>query len=185
MDATTPWRRLSSRTALKTKTFAVKQDEVELPGKGGQTMEYSYLERADGVIVVPMRDANEVLMVEQYRYPIRSASLEFPAGLLDEGEDPEEAARRELVEELGVEAAELAPVGAFFQNAAVLNARSFVFLARGLRDVGAHREATEIMESRPTSFAAVEGMIRDGRVSEAATICSYFLAKRFLDTGSA
>ena len=123
-------------------------------------------------------------MVEQYRYPIEAISLEFPAGSLeDEGEEPEGAARRELSEEIAMEADELVLLGSFCPLANVTNVRTFVFLATGLQRGQPEREVTEQMEVRTVRLVDIEGLFREGRIQDATAILSYFVAKPSLAGG--
>ena len=106
-----PWRTLSSEVALQAKRFAVRCDRAALPGSTGQVVDYDYLDERSGAIVVALDDKCRTILVEQYRYPIRATSLEFPSGCMNDGESPEEAARRELAEEVGIDAGPLVDLG--------------------------------------------------------------------------
>jgi ADP-ribose pyrophosphatase len=180
MSVVKPWRRLSSEQVLQAQVFAVRRDKVALPTDEAQVIDYTRLEQPNSVLVVPLRDAMRVVMVEQYRYPIGASSLEFPAGSLEGDEAPEAAARRELKEELGVTASELRPLGAFYQMVNVSNVKVFVFLARDLEQGETHREATEQLVRHDVPLANIDRLIGEGRICDATTIASYFLAKRAL-----
>lgn len=180
MSPIEPWRRVSSRLALGAKTFRVRRDRVALPGGAGAAIDYAYLEQPPAVVVLPLRDDQRLLMVEQYRYPVGRVTLEFPAGSLSGDEPPTDAARRELTEEVGVAADDLQPLGAFYQATSLTTVEAFVFLARGLRAGEPHREATEQMTVRAVPLGDVERLIGDGVIHDAVTIASYFLARRFL-----
>ena len=175
-----PWRSLSSEIVARGKVFAVRRDRVQLPDQPDQVVDYTYLEQASGALVVALHDDRTTILVEQYRYPTRAPSLEFPAGAVADGEDAAQAARRELAEEIGCAADDLQQVGTLHQSAAISNARAFVYLARGLRPGQPHREATEQMERRTVPFAQVEALIRDGVIRETTTIASYYLVKALL-----
>src|SRR5215218_1048491 len=140
MSGVQPWERVDGAEVLRAEVFAVRRDRVRLPGEAGQTIEYSYLDQPDSVMVVPLREEGTVVLVKQYRYPVGATSLEFPAGALQEGEEPEAAARRELVEELGLEPERLERLGSFHQQVNVSGQRTHVFLAQDLRERETRRE---------------------------------------------
>jgi ADP-ribose pyrophosphatase len=185
MSPIEPWRRVSSRLALSAKTFRVRRDRVALPGGADAPIDYAYLDQPAAVVVLALRDDQQLLMVEQYRYPVGRVTLEFPAGSLSGAEPPADAARRELAEEVGVTAAALQQVGAFHQATSLTTAEVFVFLARGLRAGEPHREATEQMVVRAVPPGDFARLIDDGVIHDAITLACYFLARRFLAAGAA
>jgi ADP-ribose pyrophosphatase len=105
---------------------------------------WEYARRPGGVAaaaVLAITDAGEVLLVEQRRVPLGVATIELPAGLVgdiasDAGEDPETAARRELLEETGFEAAHWRHLGEFVPSPGMTSERIHLFLATGLSAVG-------------------------------------------------
>jgi ADP-ribose pyrophosphatase len=166
--------------ALQAKLFAVRRDKAALPGDTDEVVDYDYLDERSGAIVVALDDDRRTILVEQYRYPIRATSLEFPAGCMNDGESPEESARRELAEEVGYEASDVRLVGAFHPYVSASNTRTFVFLARGLRRCGPDRDDTEQMELRTLPFSEIEALIRSGAIQDAGTIVAYHLVKDLL-----
>ena len=83
------------------------------------------------VCAVAITEENEVLMVRQYRHPVKETLLEIPGGFIDEGETPEEAMRRELKEETGYEFSSVINVGRIAANPGVLDNFTYLFLAKG------------------------------------------------------
>ena len=94
------WERVSSEKLLENPYFTVRSDKLRLPD-GAVKDPYYVLERPDAAIVFPVTDAGEVVLVRQYRPPLEMMELGLPAGLVEPGEKPEAAARRELAEETG------------------------------------------------------------------------------------
>lgn len=97
--------------------------------------DYIVMDAPDWVIVIPEKE-NTFLMVKQWRHGINSLSIEFPGGVIDKGEKPEHAAKRELEEETGCKTEELIKIGEVSPNPALFNNRVHVFLARKLISTG-------------------------------------------------
>jgi len=98
------WPVLDVETVWETDFFEAGYDAVERPT--GERAEYYWIEPRDAVMIVAVRD-DEVIMIEQYRPRARDRCLGLPAGGIEDGEDPEAAARRELREETGYTAGTL------------------------------------------------------------------------------
>lgn len=94
------WRKLSSQRLLETPYFNLRSDALQLPDSAVKAP-YYIIERADAAMVFPLTPSQEVVMVRQYRPAIEQVELGLPAGLLEPGEEPAAAARRELLEESG------------------------------------------------------------------------------------
>jgi rSAM/selenodomain-associated transferase 1 len=103
-----------------------------LAGREGRETSYTYLACPRAVFVVPVTDGGEVVLVRQYRHPVRDWTLEVPAGTVDEGEDPLEAARRELAEEAGGSARDWTHLSTFYSSSAHISLRSDAYLATGV-----------------------------------------------------
>jgi 8-oxo-dGTP pyrophosphatase MutT (NUDIX family) len=112
-----PWRLLKSATLFSDRWLTLRADECALPN--GKTLSpYYVLEERDWVHVFAIASDGRVLTVTQYRYAGNAVCMEFPGGALDAGETPEQAARRELLEETGFEATTWTNVGSVFANPA-------------------------------------------------------------------
>jgi len=121
--ATSPWR-------------SVLRDRLHLEDAGPR--EYVYITAPRAVFTVAVTVDGDILMVRQYRHPVRDWTLEVPAGSVDDGEHPLAAARRELVEEVGGTGGTWRHLTTFFSSSAHLSLRSDAFLATGV-EVGAPR----------------------------------------------
>jgi ADP-ribose pyrophosphatase len=108
-------------------------DEIELPQGGTVTREV--VEHPGAVVMAAIDDAGQVYLVRQYRHAVRRDLLELPAGTLEPGEEPLAAAKRELQEEVGLQADEWTPLGFFYSSPGFANERLYAFLAQGLHVV--------------------------------------------------
>ena len=127
-----PYRTLQSRYLLQSPWRNFREDRVDIGG--GREISYSYAETPQAVFVVPLTTTGEIVLIRQYRYPVRDWVLEVPAGsLATSDEDPTLAARREVREEIGGEYSELIQLARFYSSSAHLNLYSYVFLAVGVQ----------------------------------------------------
>jgi len=123
--------------------------------------------------VIAETEAGEVVMIWQYRFGTDAVGLEVPAGVIDPGETPEEAARRELREETGYEVGPegLELLAAVEPNPALQGNRCFTFLARGVRATGETAfDELEELETVLVPRSDVAGLIDDGTVTHALVI---------------
>jgi rSAM/selenodomain-associated transferase 1 len=120
----------ASRLVVGSPWRAVIEDR--LAGERGRLSTYTYLAVPRAVFVVPVTDAGEVVLVRQYRHPVRDWTLEVPAGSVEDGETPLQAAERELAEEVGGRAREWRHLTTFYSSSAHLSLRSDAFLATGV-----------------------------------------------------
>ncbi len=123
------WERLSSEKLMDTPYFAVRSDKLRLPD-GAVKDPYYVIERPDAAIVFPLTREGEVVLVRQYRPPIGMMELGLPAGLVEEGEEPEKAARRELSEETGYAGGEWELLSSLASSPSLKDNWAHLFLAR-------------------------------------------------------
>lgn len=176
------WRTLTTRTAYQNPWITVREDEVLRPD--GSEGVYGVVEVRDAVFVVALDDDDRVLLVTVDRYTTGPGSVEVPSGG-GEGQDPLHAARRELREETGLEAAAWKRLGRLEVLNGVTTAHMVVFLARGLRPVGGAAAAGALAASqaeegltdvRWVPFAEALRMCADGRLRDGETLAALALA---------
>jgi ADP-ribose pyrophosphatase YjhB (NUDIX family) len=137
VDGANPWRTQSSRVVFEDQRLRLRQDSVIQPD--GQPGTYVYLEvHIPIVAIVPIDDDGYVHLVRQWRYPWRRNSWEIPSGGGEPGEAPLDAARRELGEEVGLQASEWESLAGGHSSASIDGQWHF-FLARGLQPAGPGR----------------------------------------------
>jgi ADP-ribose pyrophosphatase len=139
----------------------------------GSIFERDIVRHPGAVAVVPLHDDGTVTLVRQYRAAIDGELLEIPAGKRDvQDEPPEITARRELAEEVGLEADRLELLSEFYNSPGFADERAFVFLGTGLRDVPNDLQGLEEqhMTLERVALAEVEEMIADHRITDAKTI---------------
>jgi len=153
----TPWRIVSSRATFKDQWISIRTDEV-VNGCGVLIPDYHVLEYPDWVNVIPVLADGRVLLAREYRHGVGQVVLGLISGGLtvDDANEPEIAARRELLEETGHTADQLQLALTSFPNAASHNNRVFSFVAQGLSfrtapvfEVG---EAVELTAAKPKAL---------------------------------
>ncbi|MGB9589670.1 MAG: NUDIX hydrolase, partial [Candidatus Hydrothermia bacterium] len=120
----------NSTTVFRGGLLTLKLDRIAVPD--GREADREYVVFGRSVVMVPVTDEDRVVLVNQYRHPTRDFLLELPAGKVEENEDPEQAAARELVEETGFRAKELVRFGEFFLAPGYSTELMTGFVATGL-----------------------------------------------------
>jgi len=133
------------------------------------------------VAVIPLR-GRDVLLIKQFRAPIGSWILEVPAGRVEPGETPEDAARRELVEEVGYEPAKLTKLGSLYMSPGYSDEVLHVYLAEDLRFVGSSPEPGELIEVASLDLDRALAEVLGSPVADAKTVASLLLLKHRLGT---
>jgi ADP-ribose pyrophosphatase len=138
------WRTLGRGYVYRSPWCAFRVDEVELPG--GAEIEYGVLESGGFAAVVPLTSRGEVVLVRQWRQPLGAFTLELPSGGVDAGEEPGEAAGRELFEETGYRAEGLEHLASVHTSTGRSTEVCHLFLGRVVKDERGQRpEPTEFI----------------------------------------
>lgn len=165
---------LNSQMVYDGKIVKVYRDNVELAD--GHKSFREVVRHSGGVVIAAFRDENTILLVKQYRYPIAKTVLELPAGKLEKGEDPFEAAKRELEEETGYCANKWTDLGYINTSPGFSDEKLYLYLAHDLEFTQCHPDDGEIIQAFEYKYEDVLEMIENGEISDAKTICGIMRA---------
>lgn len=163
------------------RVFTVQIETIRLP-KGGE-MKAEIVRHPGSVVIVPVTDAGEIILVRQYRPAIGLWAWELPAGTLRDGENPEKAAVRECHEEIGMVPAHMERLGAFFPTPGYCDEEMNFYRATGLRqprdeDEAAQQDEDEDIEPQPFSLEKLRTMIAAGEIIDLKTVAGLALLDR-------
>lgn len=134
------------------------------------------LELSDGVVILPLVSKNKIVLIKQYRFPIKKEIWELPAGRLEKDEEPKERAKKELEEETGFRVGKLEKIGKFYLSPGISSTSLFFFRATKLKPGKPKFEKGELIrEIKPFSLKEVLRMIKTKKIVDMKTILSILL----------
>lgn len=165
-----PWVTHDTTVAYENAWIRLEHSNVTTPGgSDGVYGVVRFKNRAVGI--VPIDDDDHTWLVGQYRYALDVYSWEIPAGGCPAGESLEDTARRELLEETGLVATDVAPIlsGIHLTNS-VTDETAWAFVATGLTQIDAQPEDTEELAVRRVPVSEAVAMVLDGRITDAFSV---------------
>jgi ADP-ribose pyrophosphatase len=162
-----PVRVVSHRRIYDGKILALELDEIQEEG-GAQALREVVRHRGS-VAALPVDDGGRLVLVRQYRHPVGRALWEVPAGLLEKGESPEQAIRREVEEEVGRRAAHLERLAVFHPTPGFCDEMLHLFRASGLEETAVRRDEDEVLEVKWFTLDEARAMLTAGELRDAKT----------------
>lgn len=164
---------ISSREVYANKIFRVTEDHAV--GPDGFEIRRGTVQHNGSAVMMAVDERGRILLVRQYRLPVRDYLWELPAGRLDPGETPLDAARRELKEETGYEAAEWRELISFYPSPGFVAERMTVFVAQRLTEGKPDPMDDERIECRWFEPDELREWIAAGRIADAKTLVAALL----------
>ncbi|MFC2131343.1 NUDIX domain-containing protein [Bacteroidota bacterium] len=162
---------ISSDLKFRNPYWEYKVDRYVLPG--GNIGEYHYVNSRGAGIIIPRLSDNTFVMVRQYRYLNNKVSIEFPGGGVPEGLSAIENAKKELIEEAGLEAGHIKAIGEYNPYNGVTNEICTVFLAEDLQKTEANPDETEEFEILTLSGKEINNKIINKEIWDGMSIAAW------------
>ena len=167
-----------TRKVFTGRIFTVNVESITLP-RGGR-LEAEVIRHPGSVVLIPITDGGEIVLVRQYRHAIGRSAWELPAGSLKDGEDPRAAAVRECHEEIGLIPSSVERLGAFFPTPGYCDEEMTFYRAARLRapasdDPAAQQDEDEDIEAKPFSVETIRRMIASGEIIDLKTVAGLVL----------
>ena len=152
------------------KILNVKVDDVKTPS--GHIAKREVVEHKSAVGMLAVTNHNSILLVQQYRYAVDELTLEICAGLIEDGENPEIAASRELQEELGVKPNKLTRIGGFYASPGFCTEYVTIFLAEDLEKSSLPQDEDENVSACEFSFNEIPELLASGKIRDSKTFAA-------------
>ena len=167
--------RLSTERIFDGKVFDVDRDRVRMPN--GREVTVDVIRHPPSAIIVPVPEPGHVILIRQFRYAINQWLWECPAGSVDEGETPEQAATRECHEEIGQVPETVVRLSAMFPTPGYCDEEMFFFRVSGLSvpEHEAEQDEDEDIEVRTFTLKGAREMVRRGEITDMKTVIALSL----------
>jgi 8-oxo-dGTP pyrophosphatase MutT (NUDIX family) len=172
------WNVIKSENLNSYKVFSTRKD-ISLSPITGKEHDFYVVEAPDWVNVVAVTPDDQIVLIEQYRHGIRSITLEIPGGMVDDGESPLEAGKRELLEETGYASDDWVCIGEINPNPAIQNNTCYTYLAINTKRVQVPNfEGTEDISVLVMPSTDITKLVTEGKITHSLVVVAvywYFL----------
>ncbi len=167
---------LDSKVVYDGKVMTVIRDDVEV--SDGHKSFREVVLHSGGVVIAAMKDDETILLVKQYRYPLKHVNIELPAGKLEKGENPDFAAKRELEEETGYASTHWKHVLTIPSNATIADNYAHIYFADMCEKVSdLHLDDTEFLNVCTYTPAKIEELIKNNDFQQAIHVMAFIMVE--------
>ncbi len=167
------WKRIESKKIADCRVFKVREDFCEREGDCRKAS-FFVVENPDWVNVIALTRKQEVVLIEQFRHGIEEIILEIPGGMIDENEPPEEAARRELLEETGYSSENFVFLGKSHPNPAIQNNTIYHYLALDCEKTAETAfDEHESVVTKLFPLTEIEKLIKEEKITHSLVITAF------------
>lgn len=172
-------KKLSSEEIFDGVAIHLFRDEILLPNGNKGVREV--IRHPGAVCVIPVTEDGDVIFVNQFRYAFNKVTLEVPAGKLEKGEDPLEAAMRELSEETGLSAKNVVYLGELYTTPALIDEVIHMYLATDLVEGKQHLDEDEFINTLRMPLSKAVQKVMNGEIKDAKTQTILLKAEKYLN----
>lgn len=173
------WRRAESKQIADCRVFTVREDFCERVSDGLKSS-FFVMENPDWVNVIALTEEKEVVTIEQFRHGSGEITLEIPGGMIDDGESPESAVRRELAEETGYTSENFVFLGKSHPNPALQNNAMYHFLALDCRKtVETDFDEHESIAVKLASLREIDQLISDEIITHSLVLACFYRFEQY------
>ena len=171
---------LESEYAYKGKIVNVRRDRVTT--RSGESIR-EVVEHPEAVVMLALKPNGKVIMEKQFRKPVEGVVFELPAGKMDEGEKPEEAALRELREETGFRAKDIKYLTKIYSSVGFTDEVLYAFLCTGLTPGETDFDENEAIDSEEYDIGTLVNMVMSGEITDAKTQVAVLMVSKMIERG--
>jgi ADP-ribose pyrophosphatase len=166
---------IQSSLIFKNPWIELYQDKIKK--RNGNIVYYTWYKASDVVVIVPFLNRDTLIMISQYRYPLQKVLLEFPAGHIENGEDMNKAAKRELLEETGYVANEIQYMYTYHPSVSRSRQLVHIFKAEGLieKNESNHDSTEDIITVETVFVKELKAKIKERKIESAGTLLAYLI----------
>jgi len=170
-----PWPKIRTRSTRSYRVFSVRTDIVLSP-RTHREHDFYVIESNDWVNIIPLTSDHRVVMVRQYRHGSGKVTLEIPGGMIENGDSPEKAARRELFEETGYKAEVATLLGVVHPNPAFLTNQCYTFFFENVEkiDGGGEPDEAEDIEVELIPLSKIPELIKNGNITNSLVVTAFW-----------
>ena len=165
---------INSDYVYRGKIIDIRVETISL--QNGRTSRREIVDHGDSIIIVPVDNEGDVLLVRQYRKAVENFLLEAPAGGIEKGENPNDAALRELQEEIGCISNNLEYMGGFWIAPGFCNEYMYSYIAKDLRESQLPSDEDENIEIVKIPLTKISGLIKAGDIEDSKSISALLMA---------
>jgi ADP-ribose pyrophosphatase len=169
---------INSELRFQGRAFDVRQDDVRLPN--GHVVRLDIVVHKGSVIMIPLDQEGRIWFTRQYRHAAQDMMLELPAGVMEDGETPEESAGREIREEIGMAAGQMKELGKFYLAPGYATERMVAFLATGLTSSPLEPDVDEVIQVEKIPVERALQLAEAGELHDAKSLAALLLARPYL-----
>jgi len=177
------WKTISKKTILKTKVFFVTEETC---AKKDKTIinNFYVIHPKNVVVIIPLTEKNEVVVIKQYRHSVKKTDYELPAGHIEnkDKKNIKQAAIRELLEETGYQAEKLKLMQSVFSSAGLMNNKIHFFIGFNAKKIKKQTlDENEEIRVRVTSWKKTLKLVEEEKIKDMACVTGILLIKKYLE----